>query len=344
MDELQLVATMLDEPPTPEGEAAVHRRLLSGMAGAERPARRGWRRPALWSGFGLAATAAAVTGAVVLSSGTAPRAPGPGPGSTAAQPMSAKTALLTAAEHAETARSTGKYWYVLRVQSSAFSTARGDYQMLGRQLIGKWSRPDGRSWSAYRGLGAVPMSPQDAPAFRRDGSPDPNPMPPRLTRDTGTETFSVCDRGMTFKQVQALPTDPGKLKSALKRGIPRDHPTAGRTPDEVVKNCVTGLLGHVPAPPKVRAAAYRMLAAMPGVTAMGAVTDERGRKGFGLRVRVRDDITETVIIDPGTSFVLSTSRTFAGTPGKDPRDVILGKSLYLQAGWTDSEPKIPALP
>ncbi|MFC9970665.1 CU044_5270 family protein [Spirillospora sp. NPDC127200] len=344
MDELQMIATMLDEPPTPENEAAVHRRLLSGMDGSERPARRGWRRPALWSGFGLAATAAAVTGAVVLSSGTTPPAPDPGHGPTAAQPMSAQTVLLTAAEHAETARSTGKYWHVLRVQSRSFYNARGDYRTLGRQLVGKWSRPDGRSWTAYRGLGAVPMTAKDAPAFRRDGSPDPNPISPSLTKGTGTETFLVCDRGMTFKQVQALPADPGKLKGALKRGIPRDHPTAGRTSDEVVKNCVADLLGHVPAPPKVRAAAYRMLAAMPGVTAMGEVTDERGRKGFGLQVRTLDDVIDTVIIDPASSFVLSTSRTLVGVPGKAARDQVLGKTLYLQAGWTDSEPKIPALP
>ncbi|MGK5554785.1 CU044_5270 family protein [Actinomadura kijaniata] len=337
MDELQMITTMLDEPPTPQGKAAVRHRLLNGMREPKRPTRRAWRRPALWSGFGLTATAAAVTGTVVLSSGTTPRAPDPdGPG--AAQPMSARTVLLTAAEHAEAAPATGKYWHVLKVQSRAFHNERGNYWMLGRQLIGQWSRPDGRSWTGYRGLGAVPMSAKDAPAFRRDGSPDPSPISPRLVKDTGTKTFLVCDREMTFKQVQALPTDPGKLNGALKRAIPRDHSTAGRTADEVVKNCVIDLLGFVPAPPKVRGAAYRMLAAMPGVTAMGKVTDERGRKGFGLHVRVLRGVTDTIIIDPDSSLVLSTSRTTPDVPGK------VAKVLYLQVGWTDSDPRIPTLP
>ncbi|GAA2636066.1 CU044_5270 family protein [Actinomadura fulvescens] len=338
MDEFQMIATMLDEPPTPESEAAVRHRLLNGVREPERPARRAWRRPALWSGFGLAATAAVVTGAVVLSSGTTPRAPDSDPGPAAAQPMSAKTVLLAAAEHAEAAPATGKYWHVLTVQSSAFWNEPGDYWMLGRQLIGVWSRPDGRSWTGHRGLGGVPMTAKDAPAFRRDGSPDPNPISPVLIKETGTKTFLVCDREMTFKQVQALPTEPGKLKSALKRAIPRNHRTAGDTADEVLKNCVTDLLSFVPATPKVRAAAYRMLAAMPGVTAMGEVTDERGRKGFGLHVRVMRRVADTVIIDPRSSLVLSTSRTVPSVPGK------VDKVLYLQAGWTDSDPRIPTLP
>jgi hypothetical protein len=340
MDELQMIATMLDEPPTQDGENAVRHRLLNGMREPERAERRAWRRPALWSGFGLAATAAAVTGAVVLSSGTTPRAPDPGhgPGSVSAQPMSAKTVLLTAAEHAAAAPASGKYWHVLRVQSSAYYSDRGKYWMLGRQLIARWSRPDGRSWSGFRTLGAVPMTAKDAPAFRRDGSPDPNPVAPGLVKDTGPTTFSVCDRDMTFKQVQALPSEPGALKAALKRAIPRDHPTAGRTADEVVKNCVTDLLSFVPAPPKVRAAAYRMLAAMPGVTAIGKVTDERGRQGVGLHVRVMRDVADTVIIDPGSSLVLSTSRTVPDVPGK------VDKELYVQVGWTDTPPAVPTLP
>ncbi|WP_067473752.1 CU044_5270 family protein [Actinomadura hibisca] len=338
MDELEMIATMLDEPATPETEAAVQRRLLKGMREPERPTRRAWRRPARWSGFGVAATAAAVTGAVVLAPGTAPRAPDPDRAPAVAQPMSARTVLLTAAEHAEAAPTTGKYWHVLRVHSSAYSNGKPEYHMLGQQLIGQWSRPDGQSWTGARGLGAVPMSAKDAPAFRRAGSPDPNPIRPQLTKETGTATFLVCDREMTFKQVQALPTDPGKLRSALRRAVPRNHPTAGRTTDEVVRNCVTSLLGFVPAPPKVRAAAYRLFAAMPGVTAMGEVTDERGRKGFGLRVQGRRGFVETVIIDPASSLVLSTSVTGSGPVGT------LSKMLYLQVGWTDSEPRIPTLP
>ncbi|WP_034488129.1 CU044_5270 family protein [Actinomadura oligospora] len=335
MDELQMIATMLDEPPTQQSEDAVRHRLLNGMREPELPARRAWRRPALWSGLGLTATAAAVAGAVVLSSGTSPRAPDHG---TATQPMSAKTVLLIAAEHAEGAPATGRYWHVLRIQSRAFRNEQKDYWTLGRQLVGQWSLPDGRSWTGYRGLGAVPMTARDAPAFRRDGSPDPSPISPTLDKDTTTKTFLVCGSAMTFKQVQALPDDPGKLRDALSRAVLRNHPTAGRTADEVVKYCVPDLLSFVPAPPKVRAAAYRMLATMPGVSTRGQVTDERGRKGIALEVRGRRGITDTVIIDPDSSLVLSTSRTVPGVPGQ------FDKVLYLRSGWTDGNPEIPTLP
>ncbi|WP_147341560.1 CU044_5270 family protein [Actinomadura logoneensis] len=338
MDELQMISEMLDEPPTPETRAAVHRRLLDGMRQPERPARRAWRRPALWSGFGLtAATAAAVTGVVVVSSGTSPRAPDPRHGP-ATRPMSSTTVLLTAAEHAEKAPTSGTYWHVLQMQSRLFHNERKNYSILGWQLVGQWSRPDGRSWTGYRGLPPTPASAKDEAAFRRDGSPDPARISPRLDKGTGTKTFPVCDKGMTYRQVQALPTNPAELRDTLRRAIPRDHPTAGRTADEVVKNCVTDLLSSVPAPPKVRAAAFRMLAAMPGVTAMGEVADERGRKGVGLRVQVQRGVSDTVIIDPGSSLVLSTSRAVAGVTGK------VDKVVYLQAGWTDAPPKIPTLP
>ncbi|MEV5568957.1 CU044_5270 family protein [Spirillospora sp. NPDC052269] len=338
MDEFQMIATMLDEPPTPDNEAAVRHRLLNGMREPARPTRRASRRPVLWSGFGLAATAAAVAGAVVLSSGTTPRAPDHGHGPTATQPMSARTVLLTAAEHAEGAPASGKYWHVLRIQSRAIHDTRSGYWILGQQLIGQWSRPDGRSWTGYRTLGAKPMSAKDAPAFQRDGSRDPNPVPPSLNKDAKTKTFSVCDSAMTFKQVQALPTDPGTLRAALRRMVPPDHPTAGRTVDEVVRNCVTDLLSFVPAPPKVRAAAFRAFAAMPGVTSLGPVTDERGRTGIGLRIQFRRGFTDTVIIDPDSSLVLSDSVTGSKAPEQ------LGKVLYIQVGWTDSAPKVPTLP
>ncbi|WP_225991657.1 CU044_5270 family protein [Actinomadura montaniterrae] len=338
MDELQMIATMLDEPPAPDAEAAVRRRLMDGMREPERAARRAWRRPALWSGLGLAATAAAVTGALTLTSGTAPRAPDPGPG--AVRPMSAKTVLLTAAEHAEAAPSTGTYWHVRTLTSIPFhgGPRKGGYWG-SRLTVGEtWTLRDGRSWTGYREAG-VRIAPKDEAAWKRDGSPNKAASGHGLFKDKGPGTFLVCDKEMSFTQVQALPAEPAGLLSALKRAMLHNDdgpvpPSAQRT---FVAGCLAGLLADVPVAPKVRAAAYRALAATPGVTVTGRTTDERGRTGIGLVVPEGRGGSSTMIIDPDSSLVLSTT-VGHGSGGKDVARII------LEAGWTDASPKVPALP
>ncbi|HEU5025791.1 MAG TPA: CU044_5270 family protein [Spirillospora sp.] len=339
MDELQMIATMLDEPPAPDAEAAVRRRITAGMREPERAPRRAWRRPALWSGLGLAATAAAVTGALTLTtSGTAPRAPDPGHG--AVRPMSAKTVLLTAAEHAETAPSTGRYWHVRTLSSMPFHGGPRNGGYWGSRLtVGEtWTLRDGRSWTGYREAG-VRIAPEDEAAWKRDGSPNKAASAHGLFKAKGPGTFLVCDKEMSFKQVQALPADRAGLQSALKRAMLHndDGPVPPGAQRMFVAGCLAGLLADVPVPPKVRAAAYRALAGTPGVTVTGRTTDERGRAGIGLAVPDGRDGTSTMIIDPDSSLVLST--TVGHGPG--------GKSvtrIILQAGWTNAAPSVPALP
>ncbi|WP_329519127.1 hypothetical protein [Spirillospora sp. NBC_01491] len=214
-----------------------------------------------------------------------------------------------------------------------------DYWLVSQQVNEQWARPDGQTWMGSRGLDSVPMSAKDGVAWRKDGKPNGERLPARLEKDSGTDAFLLCDKGMSLKQVQALPTDPAALKNTLSRMLPPEKPVPGSlSRDQLVQGCLTDLLSHLPAQPKVRAAAYRVLAAMPRVTVGGKVTDERGRKGVEVRTKGRGGTADKMIIDTRSSLVLVTSRTVPGIPG------VPAGQVYLQVGWTDAGPKVPALP
>nr|BFE82807.1 hypothetical protein GCM10020093_054080 [Planobispora longispora] len=94
----------------------------------------------------------------------------------------------------------------------------------------------------------------------------------------------------------------------------------------------------------MRAAAYRALAELPNVRYLGESTDERGRTGavfsfttpFAASSATQDAaVQRTLIIDPGTSQVLSSTTT--GLPGVKGEQV----EVVLEAGWTDDEPSPP---
>ncbi|MBO2465805.1 CU044_5270 family protein [Actinomadura violacea] len=350
MDELQMIATMLDEPPTQESEDAVRHRVLNGMRAPQRPERRAWRRPALWSGLGLTATAAAVTGAVVLSSGTTPRAPDPG--AAGPQPMTAKTVLLTAATKAEGAPAGhGRYWSsVIREGGYVVSDSGQHYTV---REIGSWDAGPGKdAWVAERVVssrytGPAPAggpSPSGGPVNSPNRGPVTRPGPGKWTKSKvkGGEAFRLADwEGTDPPDVRRLPADPQALRRFLNRTLP-DHADPA---EWLMSNAQK--VGAAPVKPRVLAAMYRLLAAAPGLRGVGAVTDPLGRRGEGVARRVRADGTvldERLVIDPATGRLLAQESVLV-TPGKawagrKPGTVVSYDAL-VSCGWTD---KVPAYP
>ena len=120
--------------------------------------------------------------------------------------------------------------------------------------------------------------------------------------------------------------------------------------DDNVAEVLANLLVDVPAPPGVRAAAYRALADMPNVKSIGPTRDELGRAGIGILIDTAGivvttggpykagKVTRKLIIDPDTSHVLA-SETKVGNSS----DSFSG-TLILEIGWTDQEPHEPELP
>lgn len=142
----------------------------------------------------------------------------------------------------------GAYWHIKRVIN-------------GTEVTELWVARDGRAWVATR------------PKHGEPGAGEGKPVP-----FTGKGPFTMFGHELTLAQIEALPRDPDTLRDEVER-IVRDVPEKDR--DGVVADALSGLLWSKPAPPDVRAAAYRALAGLPGVRYLGNWTfsyEVRGEK------------------------------------------------------------------
>jgi hypothetical protein len=148
-------------------------------------------------------------------------------------------------------------------------------------------------------------------------------------------SFDIGGAPLTYAQIRALPTDPDELKAYL---IKLD--AAGRdgtwTPDQIAKWRVEmlftqswTLLSQLPVSPAVRAATYRMLAGLPGLTVTEKVRDAKGRTGAGISYAYRNadgsSVETRLVIDPDSGSLLA-------------REEKSGASLLLDAQFSDGKP------
>ncbi|GII52643.1 hypothetical protein Pth03_10320 [Planotetraspora thailandica] len=281
MDELQMLRTVLVKEPSRDVVDQGRHKLQNAMRGPVRKRRTGW----LAGGLGLAAAGAAA--AVVIASGsTAPvHTPAQGSGQ-----LSGQQVLLSAASTAETAsQGAGTYWHVkTEITRPGSRLPRGE----------SWTRRDGRTWALING---------------------------KVIEDPHrSKNFGVAGILITYDELQSLPTDPAALKAwtvaARKKALHGQKPFVGFVgEDGDVAKSLSYLLWQVPAPPKVRAAAFRTIASLPGVKSLGPV---QGGKALGVST-----VGVKLVIDPKTSFVREIS--FSG-----------GNAIAISASeWTNQLPK-----
>ncbi|MGK5555158.1 hypothetical protein ACSNOI_26435, partial [Actinomadura kijaniata] len=259
MDELHMLAGLLEETPSDRTVATGRARLGQEIAAPAGPERRRLRWP-VFAGFGLAATAAAVTGTLVLGSGTTPRAPDPGE---ADAPMTTRTVLLAAAEKAGTAPAAGRYWHtrILNRTPRQVGPENNRYWVQETEVTERWTERSGRAVVGFRPGGARPVTPADIAAWKRDGSPrrwpvetvetgwkgpryfTVKPGPGRLQPHRDVPTFGVCDKEMTFAQVAALPDEPKALRAALAKAKRNgdDGPVPSDADQSFLAGCTAGL-------------------------------------------------------------------------------------------------------
>ena len=100
-----------------------------------------------------------------------------------------------------------------------------------------------------------------------------------LSAAYGSQQFFVGDKAFSLKQLRALPADPARLKTLLLAGW---SPSAGRgSATSYLFQTVPAVL-EMPVTPAVRAALYTLLAGLPGVRSLGAVTDVAGQAGVAV--------------------------------------------------------------
>jgi hypothetical protein len=360
--------------PGPERLARSRARLMTAIEGGQHSGSVPLGRPRATRLVSLALSAIAVgtAGALVivsLAAGGKPVAPGDShvpAGLLAGQP--ARPFLLAMAAKAAQ-QQTGRFYCTTEVQ--------GDRELVGagsRLLPRPWtngpdrvptSAPGGfkyaltrryritqctRVWDVTRlpismqYLGARPASRADARAWRRDGSPDhwrrghgvlsTHPGPVKEVQDVkhGTGDFGG-------KNDLWLPADPAKLRAVFLA-----HPQPGaKGRNNVIASGALTVMNADSVRPAVRAAAFRVLASVPGVRMRPGVTDPEGQTGtavwqdswIGAYLRYE---TTFVIIDPQTGNVLG-SETVAQTPvaGAAPGTVLFYDAT-TSAHWTSQLP------
>ncbi|SCG80776.1 hypothetical protein GA0070609_6637 [Micromonospora echinaurantiaca] len=288
------------------------------------------RRVAFLGTVGAAAATVTAVVVAVTGPGTAPRTvPDTVPGAAAPAtqaPMDSSRLLLVAAERSDSAPRSGGRYLTMQTESGRavpVEAADGTYTMVDRSGDQYWlARSDAdSSWVFGQSLGATPATPGDEAAWRRDGSPSvvriTKPKPYDLRIGPGkvygdkvdpAHLFALGDRNVSQAELDALPTDPAGLRGVL---LGRFDGGGGDMPtdrDEWLFTVATHVVIDLPVSNEVRAAAYRMLATLPGVRGLGAVQDMRGRPGQAIAFTPGgpgNGLEVRLIIDPDTGQALS---------------------------------------
>ncbi|MCO5996712.1 hypothetical protein [Actinoallomurus rhizosphaericola] len=235
--------------------------------------------------------------------------------------------------------------------------------------------PGDTGWSSYRDLGARPASPADAAAWRAAGSPkrvkelcnedeiigykmgrqrpdgtleeipvrqecswfDMRPGPRRTERMmTGVGMFGQAPIGLN---VARLSEDPATLRRQLLTWT-RSGGLAGPVEGDSAQlwaaagALITSPVG--PVRPKVRAAAYRILAEVPDVHSLGKVTDHKGRRGEALARTGRS----AEGVGPGTYKLIIDPRNGSPLETESHGEGLQEYSLVLEYGYTDEAPPL----
>ncbi len=364
MNEMTMVRELLDVPPAP---AEVRERVRHRALRDDQPARTlGWPRIRPLAAGALAATVAVV--AVVAMTDRSPDTGNP-------RSLAARDVLLVAADKTLRASgTTGTYWHT-QVRAGTLievGTKKDPYLIEQVQQREEWIARDarGRSWFVSRDLTALPYGAADEKAWERAGSPRRWHLNDQGVTSVPIEGGDLVTNGgqasavqgdpdgkvvhlgnwqATVKDVQSLPADPARLKRRLVResagSTTMFDPNTPKDPDELAFQTGAQLLLDVPVTSKVRAAAYRMLAALPGVRPLGRLKDPLGRPGVGVaRTERQPDgptLEHQLIIDPGTGLLLSDQEIVLGGGGRLKPGSLWTYSARQTATWTNDTPLLP---
>jgi hypothetical protein len=356
-----------DELDAPVDPATRDAELARAMRGAPAPAPRRRFRP-VW-GLAAAATAVVATAAFVAL----PDDPGPPPTATPSAPerLDAKAVLLAAAN---TVTRDAKprhlaYWHTSMIHRTAYRVA-GGYTFVQDRREDVWTPFDVHRKIVIETtvLGARPATPQDEAAWRRAGSPatvrfqtgtrklkggtlSTKPKPPQRSSSALTDGDKVfwLGRNVSVADLLALPGDPAKLRASLLRwydGHGTESSSTKMASDTWLFTVATALVnGVMPVTPQVRAAAYRMLSALPSVRSLGAVKDPAGRHGVAIAFTERTPngvVEHRLVIDKATGNALAevlVIRTPGGVNAVLPAGTTLSATTVLTSAWTDAGPR-----
>lgn len=216
-------------------------------------------------------------------------------------PVTGKEVLLMAAVSAErTPQDAGTYWHV---------TLRWDRPDI--PPMESWTTRDGKRWTK-----GEPGNPPDAVV----------PAP-------AWKTLRLKGAEVSFEDLQRLPTDPEALKAwiAERKGDEKDM--AASEIQGKPTFTLLSLITELPAPAKVRSAAFRALATTPGVENAGTVEG-----GTQLRFPDPDGGEKSIelVVDPEKAQVARANLVLGG----DGDVMFTDQFISVTTEWTDHLPSV----
>ena len=377
-DDLELVRGLLVQPaPSAQVQSTGRQRLISLATRDDGvpPRRRRTRitRPAV---IGAGATLAAGAAALAIFAATAGTGVSPARhvagGHGGQTVMSARDILLTAARHAASApAATGRYW-ITKVSDGTnveVGPAGNRYTITMTGSDEQWTAraATGSSWFVSQSLGARPASAADAAAWQRDGSPTHWSVPMYKGNvkfrmkiasaqgkpfggqtNSGDKVFAIGGKNVSMREVRALPATPAALKAELLQNFAAPGGSGGDLPinkNDWLWQVGTSMITAMPLSPNVRAADYRMLAALPGVKSLGSVRDAAGREGIGVastsRTQAGGAQESLLIVNPATGLPMDQElrvvKASGSTAGLKPGSLASYQVIKF-AGWSNSTP------
>ncbi|WP_106396452.1 CU044_5270 family protein [Actinocorallia populi] len=333
-------------------------------------------RPVWGLGLAGAVTAAAVVASGVLFDPQAEVSTDPVVAPTASVALDARTVLLSAATQAEAQQEkTGTWWSSTSVQRH-MSRVQGEpsYAVYELSETEAWTpyAPGGEQISRSQRRGFEFPSPEDEAAWKQAGSPSkvsvgaPKPVKAGsaeqasypIDREPGKERVSrsrLVDgdkvfwlgKNVTMKELQELPGDPKRLKAWLLRsykGHDTESSSVPMTSEAWLYRVTTGLIADMPVTPKVRGAAFRMLAELKTVQVVENVTDFEGRSGTAVTMKEKASgavLLNRLVFDRATGRALQTDSVIVEPGGYQrtlPAGALWNAVTIVSSGWTEEAP------
>ncbi|MER8155513.1 CU044_5270 family protein [Streptomyces sp. NPDC094472] len=166
--------------------------------------------------------------------------------------------------------------------------------------------------------------------------------------NSGDRIAALGARNVTYEDLRKLPGDSAKLKEELADLYREDGGSEVRGRTEWMWRQAAGLIG-LPVKAEVRAAAYRVIAGLPGIRALGEVTDPLGREGVGFALPASDRPGygtghSELIVDPVTGALLSEQEVLTEPDAKAAEagltsGTVVNYTATVRSEWTDRQLK-----
>nr|WP_238355028.1 CU044_5270 family protein [Kribbella sandramycini] len=265
-----------------------------------------------------------------------------------------------AAAAGTTAPNSARYWHHSSLDISVEREAAGPALIEQRRTVDLWLPRDdaGASWSISQFQGARALTGGGDRWRVAVGAPCPKPgaakpcwttkevtsragAPDKQRIETVAKPFAIGSTNLSVAELGRLPDNPAELKTKL---LALSQPSPG-DPNATLFETTSALINRLPTTPAVRAAAFQLLAGIPGVQLLPKTSDALGRPGTAVALTTDHGPAgahETrLIFDPQSGKPLAYEarivRPGTAWPGLPPGTRYLAE-LTKTTGWTTATP------